>query len=56
MDLEVPSDPWVVRAAKKFAEKNPDLVIAKGQKTCLVLLILNLLAATVDFWMRWWFF
>lgn len=36
------TEPWIVRIAKKFAEKNPDLVVAKGQRTCQVLLLLNL--------------
>ncbi len=36
--------PWLVKLAHKLSSKDPNLVVAKGQKTCALLLILNLLA------------
>ena len=52
----VDSDPWIVRFARKLAEKNPDLVIAKGQRTCQVLLLLNLFAVLGEWTLNILFF
>lgn len=49
-------EPWVVRFARKLAAKNPDLVVAKGQKTCQVLLVLNLLAVLGEWTLNILFF
>ena len=36
--------PWLVRVAEKVAAKNETAVIAKGQRSCILLLILNMVA------------
>jgi hypothetical protein len=36
--------PWIVRLAEKVAAKNDAAVVARGTRTCTLLLILNLLA------------
>ena len=36
--------PWIVRLAERVAAKNDSAVVARGQRTCTLLLILNLLA------------
>ncbi len=56
MEESVEVDPWIVRMARKFAEKNPDLVIAKGQRTCQVLLLLNLFAVLGEWTLNILFF
>ena len=56
VDTADTNDPWIVRFARKLAEKNPDLVIAKGQRTCQVLLLLNLFAVLGEWTLNILFF
>lgn len=46
--------PFLVRIAEAISNKNAHLtlVAAKGQTTCKLLLVLNLLATTFEWWAR----